>query len=67
MRKSSRIGVLGIVLVLFFAIAMVFLEMTIGTSSAETSSRIGEVFGAAIGGCGVFFFVWWLAMRRRGE
>ncbi|MEZ5850055.1 MAG: hypothetical protein R3D68_05305 [Hyphomicrobiaceae bacterium] len=67
MRKSTRIGILGIILVLVLVFGMLYLELTIGQSSAETAKRIGEVFGAAIGAFSVFFFVWWLAMRRRGE
>lgn len=60
MKKSTRVGILGIVLVLVLAAGMFYLELTIGQSSTETAKRIGEVFGAAIGAIGVFFFVWWL-------
>ena len=67
MKKSTRVGILGIVLVLVLAAGMFYLELTIGQSSTETAKRIGEVFGAAIGALGVFFFVWWFAMRRSGE
>lgn len=67
MRKSTRVGLLGIVVVLLLVVGMFYLELTLGQSSVETAGRIGEVFGAAIGAFGVFFFVWWFAMRRRGE
>ena len=67
MKRSTRIGILGIAIVAILAVGFVLLEATVGGSSTETAGRIGEVFGAAIGALGIFFFVWWLAMRQRGE
>ena len=67
MKKSTRIGILGIVVVVLLAMAMVGLTLTIGQSSVETTKRIGEVFGGAIGALGVFFLGWWILLRRSGQ
>jgi hypothetical protein len=67
MKKSSRIGILGIVIVLALVVSMVVLMETIGQNSAETARRIGEVFGGAAGALGAFFLAWWFLQRRSGE
>ena len=67
MRKSARVGIPGVALVSVHPAGVFYLELTIGQSSTESAKRIGEVFGAAIAAFGAFLFVWWFAMRRRGE
>ncbi|MEQ1650127.1 MAG: hypothetical protein ABL898_16220 [Hyphomicrobiaceae bacterium] len=67
MKKSSRIGILGIVVVTLLTVGMVFLTLTIGQGSAETTRRIGTALGGAIGALGVFFLAWWILLRRSGQ
>jgi uncharacterized membrane protein YccC len=67
MRKSSSIGMLGIVIVALLAMVMVILASTIGQNSAETARRIGTALGSAIGALGAFFLAWWYLLRRSGQ
>lgn len=67
MRKSSRIGLLGVAIVALLTVGMIILASTIGQSSAETARRIGTALGGAIGALGAFFLGWWYLLRRSGE
>ena len=67
MKKSSRIGILGIVIVSLLGVIMVVLASTIGQGSAETTRRIGTALGGAIGALAVFFAAWWHLLRKSGQ